>query len=473
MTKKIISFLTILTLAICCSFNVLAEEYPIMPLWFEEDTNLLNSTQQKYVCDNWDFVNSFDTIWYYTDSQALCFGNYYRYDSSSSAPYRFNNLYWLKSDGTFARKNAADSGVNDSGNLGAVYKSNGAFELKVDNMNMLNNCVVQIPPNLDLPTPNAPNISTNTQQSDYIASISSPVTSGSVINYFRYDVFNIYAVHSTAYDNSIGGSSDLVIKYKQDSTGRYLIPVYDHSEVVIYGSNLTISTSGLQITPSLYSGVSYSFPNSNGIIQRDVNRFDYTYVDLQMLNQYPFESLPFSNSNNNTGKVDYLGQQTSVRSGGTGSRSIMLEFNGKNYSTSFYIVITDSFKDIEQAKQESNQTIINNNINNNFNELDNTLQHGNQQSQQSNSSLNNNNNLLNNTINDFNQIDNNANQNFINDLNNIPMNQYELNGIQKLTNASNFVKVQFDNLTNGNPIGISIGFGLIVGLGLLLLARRL
>lgn len=355
---------------------VQAEEentYNIMPLWFEEDVNLLNATQQNYVCDNWEWLNSFDTIFYYTDSEALVWGNYSYYKDGSSGPWRFNNLYWMNSDGSFSRENVNDSGVGDVNKYGAVYKSNGAFDLNVNNMNIINNCIVYIPPSLDLPTPNEPSITTNTEQSTYINTISSPASLGAVINYFRYDFFNIYVVHSTAYDNSLGGSSDLTIKYKQDGTGRYIIPVYDHSEVVIYGPNLTISTSGLQITPSLYSGVSYSFANSNGIIQRDINRFDYTYVDLQMLNQYPYEDLPFSNSSTNTGKVEYLGQQTSVRSGGTGSRSIMLEFNGKNYSTTFYIVSTDSFDDIEQAKQENNQTIINNNINNNFNELDNTL----------------------------------------------------------------------------------------------------
>lgn len=478
MYKKIISFLTILCMAVCCSFNVLAEGGISLYASRPEPNELSLIAQERYCSSVYPNLSEYDFIAYYTESHSWLDANTLLYGSAtySESNWSFTGMAWNDSEAE-PEEITISRGFSWDGNGDYIYKFT-AYD-NYDNTSVLNVCAdipqpnPTIPPSLELPTPNEPSITTNVEQSTYIANNSSPAVAGGVINYFRYDFFNIYAVNSTAYDNSLGGSSDLIIKYLQDSTGRYIIPVYDHSEVVMYGANLTISTNGLQITPSLYNGVSYSFPNSTGIIQRDVHRFDYTYVDLQMLNQYPYESLPFSNSSTNTGKVEYLGQQTSVRSGGTGSRSIMVEFNGKNYSTTFHIVISDSFKDIEQAKQESNQTIINNNINNNFTQLDNTLQHGNQTSQQSNSILNNNNNSLNNTISQFNQIDNNANQNLINDLNDIPMNQYELTGIQKLTNASNFVKVQFDNLTSDNPIGISIGFGLIVGLGLLLLARRL
>ena len=489
--------------------NIKLAYYGINPLWYIASSNLLSTSQQTYVCNNYNYLNSFDTIWYFTDSKALIFGNYINTDSSGYAA--FSNCYVLENDGTLIAQSNPRK-WRDNSNLGAVYKSSGAFNITTNKMsllqapcpvyysvtlkanptsggtvtgggsyekgktatikatanngykftswsdgntsssrtitvnsnitltanftqlftitlsasptsggtvtgggtfdngtnvtitatpntdyrftswsdgNTLNPRVITansnlnltanfvstvISPSVDLPTPNEPNITTNTEQSSYISSISSPVVSGGVINYFRYDYFNIYAVNSTAIKQEIGyGNEELLIKYKQDNSGRYLIPVYDHSEVVIYGPNITISTSGLQITPSLYSGVSYSYPNSNGIIQRDVSRFDYTYVDLQMLNQYSYEDIPFSNSNTNTGKIEYLGQQLSVRSGGTGSRSIMLEFNGQNYSTTFYIVITDSFKDIEQAKQEQNQTTINTNVNNNFTNLDNQL----------------------------------------------------------------------------------------------------
>lgn len=520
--------------------NIKLAYYGTNSLWYIASSNLLSTAQQNYVCNNYDYLKSFDTIWYFTDSKALIFGNYINTDSSGYIA--FSDCYVLEELGALIAQSNPRK-WRDNSNVGAVYKSNGAFNITTNKMSLLNSpCIVYYDvtlsanptlggsvsgagtfkkgtnvtitatpnsdyrfsswsdgnttnprvitlnsnvnlianfvstinnPSVNLPTPNEPNITSNTQQSTYINSISSPASQGSVVNYFRYDYFNIYAVHSSALDFSILDEQDILIKYQQDSTGRYLIPVYDHSEVVIYGPNLTISTSGLQITPSLYSGVSYSFPNSNGIIQRDVNRFDYTYVDLQMLNQYPYEDLPFSNSNTNTGKVDYLGQQLSVRSGGTGSRSIMLEFNGQNYSTTFYIVSTDSFKDIEQAKQESNQTTINNNIISNFNELDNTLQHGNSTSQSAQNSNNQINNNLNNTLNNFESIENQYNQNISDNLNQIDLTFDSQKFGSNFLSSAQWFTTQFNNIVLDTPFNGFIIFSCVVGLGLLLLGRFL
>lgn len=58
-------------------------------------------------------------------------------------------------------------------------------------------------------------------------------------------------------------------------------------------------------------------------------------------------------------------------------------------------------------------------------------------------------------------------------LDNINVNDYNISGITQLSNAANFVRIQFDNLTKNNPFGTILGFSLFLGLSLLIIGKRL
>lgn len=106
-------------------------------------------------------------------------------------------------------------------------------------------------------------------------------------------------------------------------------------------------------------------------------------------------------------------------------------------------------------------------------DTDNLLTDGNSNSQSATTNNNQSNQLLDNTVNQMDKLENGYKSDLNNNLNNINVNDYNITGITQLSNAANFVKVQFDNLTKNNPFGTILGFSLFLGLSLLIIGKRL
>lgn len=106
-------------------------------------------------------------------------------------------------------------------------------------------------------------------------------------------------------------------------------------------------------------------------------------------------------------------------------------------------------------------------------DTDSLLSDGNTNSQSTTSNNNESNKQLDNTINNMDQLENNYKSDLNNNLNNINSNDFNITGITQLSNAANFVRVQFDNLTKNNPFGTILGFSLFIGLSLLIIGKRL
>lgn len=460
--RKVFTLFSIILLLLL-SFSISADEKPSL-FWFGEDSvNYLSSTQQEYVCENWDFINSFDTIWYYTDTNILCFGNYYRYNSSSSAPYRFNNLYWLESDGTFSRENAMDSGVDDPNDVGAIYKSDGAFDVNIDNLFIINECYVSTPPSLILPPASVPEYSVDTEQDVFINSYGSPAIKGGRVVLHEIDYYNIYSVVQSAQTDEFFNSRNENYFIYQKTNDSYIFAVYDHSELQVYAPNMNVSNSRIDLTDYLLGDFSYVYVTSDSnIIQRDVSSFSLKYIDALKSRLYGYEQLPFNDSEDNKNHLEYLGVKSESNYVNSSSASLEVAITTEYSDYLLYFVVTDKYDDIQMGININNQTII-----------DNSLQHGNSLTQGSKNNLDNANSSLNSTINQYNQLDQQANQDLIDDLNAIDLNDFAINGLFQLSNSSNFVRTQFNNLTANNPIGTSVGFALVVGLSLLLLAKRL
>lgn len=106
-------------------------------------------------------------------------------------------------------------------------------------------------------------------------------------------------------------------------------------------------------------------------------------------------------------------------------------------------------------------------------DTDSLISDGNSNSQSTTNQNNQSNQILDNTINNMDQLENNYKYDLNNNLNNINPTEFNISGISQLSNAANFVRVQFDNLTKNNPFGTILGFSLFFGLSLLILGKRL
>lgn len=83
-------------------------------------------------------------------------------------------------------------------------------------------------------------------------------------------------------------------------------------------------------------------------------------------------------------------------------------------------------------------------------------------------------NEMNQTISDYNTIENQFNDDFNDNMNAITPsdNGLDLMG-SRFLNSANWVKTQFDRMTNNTPFGSVLGFSLVLGLGLLIIGRVL
>lgn len=106
-------------------------------------------------------------------------------------------------------------------------------------------------------------------------------------------------------------------------------------------------------------------------------------------------------------------------------------------------------------------------------ETDSLLSDGNSNSQSTTSNNNQSNQVLDNTVNQMESLENGFKNDLNSNLDNINANDFNISGITQLSNAANFVRVQFDNLTKNNPFGTILGFSLFLGLSLLIIGKRL
>lgn len=106
-------------------------------------------------------------------------------------------------------------------------------------------------------------------------------------------------------------------------------------------------------------------------------------------------------------------------------------------------------------------------------DTDKLLSDGNSNSQSATSNNEQSNQLLDNTVNQMDSLENGYKSDLNTNLDNINVNDYNISGISQLSNAANFVRVQFDNLTKNNPFGTILGFSLFLGLSLLIIGKRL
>lgn len=120
-----------------------------------------------------------------------------------------------------------------------------------------------------------------------------------------------------------------------------------------------------------------------------------------------------------------------------------------------------------------NDTIDTNTITVKAPDTDSLITDGNTNSQSATSNNDQSNQLLNNTVNQMESLENEYKSNLNSNLDNINVNDFNISGITQLSNAANFVRVQFDNLTKNNPFGIILGFSLFLGLSLLIIGKRL
>lgn len=106
-------------------------------------------------------------------------------------------------------------------------------------------------------------------------------------------------------------------------------------------------------------------------------------------------------------------------------------------------------------------------------DTDKLISEGNSNSQSVTSNNNQSNQLLDNTIDQMESLENGFKNDLNNNIDNINPNDFNISGITQLSNAANFVRVQFDNLTKNNPFGTILGFSLFLGLSLLIIGKRL
>lgn len=162
----------------------------------------------------------------------------------------------------------------------------------------------------------------------------------------------------------------------------------------------------------------------------------------------------------------------------TGFRMVKLTFNnngsGRNLNLVFnqaikivpvYIGTTsDSYLSTDFALRYglTNELLSNLNI----------IANGTASSNSSSSGLNSANNEFNSTVGDYNNLESSFNNDFNNNLEAINPNDNGLSLMgSKFLQSANWVKVQFDRMTNNTPFGSVIGFSLVLGLGLLIIGR--
>lgn len=140
-------------------------------------------------------------------------------------------------------------------------------------------------------------------------------------------------------------------------------------------------------------------------------------------------------------------------------KDITKTYKSSFYYNGFYFVINDEL-DLNTIIVKAPDT-------------DSLLNDGNSNSQSVTSNNNQSNQLLNNTVNQMESLENGFKNDLTSNLDNINANDFNISGITQLSNAANFVRVQFDNLTKNNPFGIILGFSLFIGLSLLIIGKRL
>lgn len=329
-------------------------------------------------------------------------------------------------------------------------------------------------PNLNLPDVTLPQQTINTEQNTYLNTHSSNAVKGGSINLFQIDYYNVYTVLQTAESDEFFDSRNdnyYVYQNSSDGIGHYIFAVYDKSKLYVFAPNMSVSSSGFTLTYSQAHNMSYSYASSNGLIQRDVNKFEFEYIDKTLHDYYGYDKLPFSNSSNNQNHLEWIGTKTKMLNGQASSMSAALTLNTGTIMTNLNFVITDTTNSYENAQMMNNQTVINNNMNQNFTELNNTIFDGDTETQQVVSNNDANNDELNSTIDQYNQLEQSFKDDLDDNLNAIDF-TFDFGGIADFSTSANFVRTQFDNLTN-NPYGSLIGFSLAVGLALLIIGRRL
>lgn len=108
------------------------------------------------------------------------------------------------------------------------------------------------------------------------------------------------------------------------------------------------------------------------------------------------------------------------------------------------------------------------------NQLNNTIENGNAQSNSSNDKLQGSNNDLDNVITDYDKYDKQFNDDLTSSLKNIDFNKFKLDG-SGLKNSSAFIRTHFNKISsdNGNPLGLVLGFSMLVGLAVLFIGKKL
>ncbi len=108
------------------------------------------------------------------------------------------------------------------------------------------------------------------------------------------------------------------------------------------------------------------------------------------------------------------------------------------------------------------------------NQLNNTIENGNAQSNSSNDKLQGSNTHLDNVITDYDKYDKQFNDDLTSSLKNIDFNKFKLDG-SGLRNSSAFIRTHFNKISsdNGNPLGLVLGFSMIVGLAVLFIGKKL
>ena len=108
------------------------------------------------------------------------------------------------------------------------------------------------------------------------------------------------------------------------------------------------------------------------------------------------------------------------------------------------------------------------------NQLNNTIENGNAQSNSSNDKLQGSNTDLDNVITDYDKYDKQFNDDLTASLKNIDFNKFKLDG-SGLRNSSAFIRTHFNKISsdNGNPLGLVLGFSMIVGLAVLFIGKKL
>lgn len=329
------------------------------------------------------------------------------------------------------------------------------------------------PPNLVYPDISIPTINNNVQQSTQIETIRNPYGDSGYIHIIIEQYYNIYSVVQTAEtDLFFDNLNDNYYKYVQNVDGRYIFPVYTHSKIIVYSPNLSVSCDPISVNAITVGDTSFAWANGY-IIQRDVNKFEYEYVDFMASVDYSFYDLPFDNSDDNQNHLEYLGTYRDSFFIRDGYYSVDLVINSSGNILQFFFVSTDSTESIQITTNSYNQTIIDNNMNNNFANLDDVLQHGNALTQGSKNDLDIMDSQFNSSYDRYQSIEQGLIEDYNNNLDDIDLHTYKITNNLDLINTANFVRTQFDRLTLNNPFGLVLGFSLCVGLALLLIGKRL